>query len=99
MKVFIIYDSKYGNTKIVAERILEGLKQVGKIEGTSSYAKEVTFISEAAETENIWMLFSMTMWVAWLTEKLGLPDPNIMLSWVSEHTPEGVYYKQTFVGK
>jgi flavodoxin len=41
MKVFIIYDSKYGNTKIVAERILEGLKQVEEIEATIGYAKEV----------------------------------------------------------
>ena len=41
MKVFIIYDSKYGNTKIVAENILEGLKQVGEIEVAIGYAKEV----------------------------------------------------------
>jgi flavodoxin len=41
MKVFVIYDSKYGNTKIVAESILEGLKQVEGIEATIGYAKEV----------------------------------------------------------
>ena len=42
MKVFIIYDSKYGNTKTVAENILEGLKQVEGIEAAISYAKEVS---------------------------------------------------------
>jgi flavorubredoxin len=41
MKFFIIYDSKYGNTKIVAENILEGLKQVEGIEADIGYAKEV----------------------------------------------------------
>jgi flavorubredoxin len=41
MKVFIIYDSKYGNTKNVAERILEGIKQVEGIEVEISYATEV----------------------------------------------------------
>ncbi len=41
MKVFIIYDSKYGNTKIVAENILEKLKQVEGIEADIGYAKEV----------------------------------------------------------
>src|SRR5512140_2364884 len=41
MKVFIIYDSKYGNTKIAAENILESLIQVGEIEADIGYAKEV----------------------------------------------------------
>lgn len=41
MKVFVVYDSKYGNTKQVAENILDGLKQTGDIEVTIGYAKEV----------------------------------------------------------
>lgn len=41
MKIFIIYDSKYGNTKIAAENILEGVKQVEGIEAEISYVKEV----------------------------------------------------------
>jgi menaquinone-dependent protoporphyrinogen IX oxidase len=41
MKVFIVYDSKYGNTKIAAENILTGLKQVEGIEAEISYVKEV----------------------------------------------------------
>ena len=43
MKVFIIYDSKYGNTKNVAENILEGLKQVEGIEADSGSSKEIAF--------------------------------------------------------
>jgi menaquinone-dependent protoporphyrinogen IX oxidase len=41
MKAIIIYDSKYGNTANVAENILEGLKQLGGIEATIGYVKEV----------------------------------------------------------
>jgi flavorubredoxin len=41
MKVFIIYDSKYGNTKITAKNILESLIQVEGIEADTCYAKEV----------------------------------------------------------
>jgi menaquinone-dependent protoporphyrinogen IX oxidase len=43
MKVLIIFDSKYGNTKIVAENILESLRQVEGIEGDISYVKDVDF--------------------------------------------------------
>ncbi len=45
MKAFIIYDSKYGNTKAVAEHILEGLKAVEGNEATAGYVKEVDFQS------------------------------------------------------
>jgi flavorubredoxin len=41
MKVFVIYDSKYGNTKIAAENILEGIKQVEEIEVAIGHVKEV----------------------------------------------------------
>jgi flavorubredoxin len=41
MKVFVIYDSKYGNTKIAAENILKGIKQVEGIEVAIGYVKEV----------------------------------------------------------
>jgi len=40
VKVFVVYDSKYGNTKKVAEEIVEGLKEVGGIETSISYVKE-----------------------------------------------------------
>ncbi|UCE96157.1 MAG: FprA family A-type flavoprotein [Candidatus Bathyarchaeota archaeon] len=32
MKVFIVYDTKYGNTKLVAEKIIEGMKEAEGIE-------------------------------------------------------------------
>ena len=41
MKVFILYDSKYGNTKIVAENILESLKQVEGIKVAINYIKDI----------------------------------------------------------
>jgi menaquinone-dependent protoporphyrinogen IX oxidase len=41
VKVFVIYDSKYGNTKIVAENILEGLKKAEGVEAAIGYAKQV----------------------------------------------------------
>jgi menaquinone-dependent protoporphyrinogen IX oxidase len=40
MKAFIIYDSKYSNTKIVAENIMQGLID-GGVEVSIGYAKEV----------------------------------------------------------
>ena len=40
-KVFVVYDSKYGNTKLTAENILEGIREVGGIETAIGYVKEV----------------------------------------------------------
>lgn len=39
-KVIIVYETKYGNTKLVAEKIIEGMKEVGGIETTLSEIKE-----------------------------------------------------------
>ncbi len=36
VKVFVVYDTKYGNTKLVAEKIVEGMKEVEGIEATIS---------------------------------------------------------------
>jgi flavorubredoxin len=41
VKVFIVYDSKYGNTKRAAESIAEGIKAVAGTETAVGYAKEV----------------------------------------------------------
>jgi flavorubredoxin len=41
VKIFVIYDSKHGNTKLAAEKILEGIKEVEGIETAIAYAKEV----------------------------------------------------------
>ena len=40
-KVLIIYDSKYGNTKLVAEQIALGLKKQNSIEVSIGYVKEI----------------------------------------------------------
>jgi menaquinone-dependent protoporphyrinogen IX oxidase len=41
VKVFVVYDTKYGNTKLAAEKIVEGLKEVEGIETAIGYAMEV----------------------------------------------------------
>jgi flavodoxin len=40
-KVFIIYDTKYGNTKLAAEQIAEGLKESEGIETVVDYVKNI----------------------------------------------------------
>ena len=40
-KVIIIYESKYGNTKLVAEMIIEGMREVSGIETVISELKDV----------------------------------------------------------
>ncbi len=47
-KVFLIYDSKYGNTKLAGETILEGIREVGDIETAIGYVKEID-IAKAAD--------------------------------------------------
>jgi flavorubredoxin len=42
-KVLIVYDSKYGNTKLAAENILTGLKKIEGIETAISYVKDIEF--------------------------------------------------------
>ena len=43
VKVFVIYDTKYGNTKLVAENIVDGLRGVEGLETAISDVKEVDF--------------------------------------------------------
>jgi flavodoxin len=38
VKVFVVYDTKYGNTKLVAEKIMEGL---GEVEGIETAIRDV----------------------------------------------------------
>lgn len=40
-KVIVVYESKYGNTKLVAETIIEGMNEVEGIEAVLSGLKEV----------------------------------------------------------
>jgi flavorubredoxin len=40
-KVFVVYDSKYGNTKLAAENVLAGIKEIGEFETAIGYVKKV----------------------------------------------------------
>lgn len=40
-KVIVVYESKYGNTKLVAESIIEGIRQVSRVETVLGEVKEV----------------------------------------------------------
>lgn len=40
VKIFVAYDSKYGNTKLAAKSILEGIKETGDVETAIGYVKE-----------------------------------------------------------
>ena len=52
VKVFVVYDSKYGNTKLVAEKIVEGLKEVDGVETAIGYIKDVD-VGEVAAAEAV----------------------------------------------
>ncbi|MEM3730776.1 MAG: flavodoxin domain-containing protein [Candidatus Bathyarchaeia archaeon] len=43
MKVIIVYESRYGNTKRVAETIVEGIQEIEGVEASVSELKEVDF--------------------------------------------------------
>lgn len=40
-KIFVVYDSKYGNTKLAAEIIVEGIREIEGVEVTVGYVKEI----------------------------------------------------------
>ena len=40
-KVIVVYESKYGNTKLVAEKIIEGMREVSGVETVLAELKEV----------------------------------------------------------
>jgi flavodoxin len=40
-KALVVYESKYGNTKLVGEKIVEGMKEVGEVDATLRKASEV----------------------------------------------------------
>jgi len=41
VKVFVAYDTQYGNTKLAAEAILEGIREVEGVETSIGYVKEI----------------------------------------------------------
>lgn len=41
VKVFVVYDTKYGNTKLAGENIVEGIREVEGTETSIGYVKEI----------------------------------------------------------
>ncbi len=52
VKVFVVYDTKYGNTKLVAEKIVDGMRVVKGIETAISDVKDVD-IKEVASSDAV----------------------------------------------
>ena len=52
MKAFIVYDTNYGNTKLAAEEIMQGMKEAGGIETEIGNIKEVA-LDKVAESDLI----------------------------------------------
>lgn len=46
-KIFVVYGSKYSNTKRGAENVLEGMKEVDGVESAIGYVKEVNSVELA----------------------------------------------------
>jgi hypothetical protein len=60
-------------------------------------AFELTSISQVAGMENKWLFFSPEMWAQWIASIFQIPVAAARL-WVANHNPEGVYYKENFLG-
>ena len=58
----------------------------------------VTSIFQAAQNENKWLFFSVPMFAEWLVLHVGMPYP-VALGFVTATWPQGVYYREVFVGK
>ena len=41
VKILVAYDTKYGNTKLAGETVVEGINEVGGIETSIVYVKEI----------------------------------------------------------
>ena len=52
VRVFVVYDTKYGNTKLVAEKIVEGMREVEGIETAISDVEEVD-LEKVADSDAI----------------------------------------------
>jgi len=85
VKVFVIYDTKYGNTKLVAEKIVEGMREVEGIETAISDAEEVD-LEKVADYDAI-LIGSPNHWggpvrgIKKLIDKLGKLD--LKAKWVA----------------
>jgi len=52
VKVFVVYDTKFGNTKLVAEKIVEGIREVEGTETAIADVKEVN-LEEVASSDAV----------------------------------------------
>ena len=52
VKVFVVYDTKYGNTKLAAEKIVEGLREIEGIETAISDVEEAD-LEKVADSDAI----------------------------------------------
>ena len=58
----------------------------------------VTDISQVAGMENKWVFFSVPMFAQWMAFHVQIPYPAA-LAFVTAHWPQGVYYREVFVGQ
>jgi len=85
VKVFVVYDTKYGNTKLVAEKIVEGMGEVEGIETAISDVEEVD-LERVADSDAI-LIGSPNHWggpvggIKKLIDKLGKLD--LKAKWVA----------------
>ena len=40
MRVLVVYDTKYGNTRLVAEKIVQGIREIAGTETAMTYVKD-----------------------------------------------------------
>jgi len=85
VRVFVVYDTKYGNTKLVAEKIVEGIGEVEGIETAISDVEEVD-LERVADYDAI-LIGSPNHWggpvggIKKLIDKLGKLD--LKAKWVA----------------
>jgi flavodoxin len=95
MKVFVVYDTKHGNTKLVAEKIVEGMRGVEGIEAAISDVEEVD-LERVADYDAI-LIGSPNHWggpvrgIKKLIDKLGKLD--LKAKWAAVFD---TYIKQDF---
>jgi hypothetical protein len=58
----------------------------------------VTDISQVSGMENKWVFFSVPMFAQWFALHLGVPYP-VALGIVTANWPQGLYYREVFVGQ
>ena len=58
----------------------------------------VTSISQVAQNENKWLFFSVPMFAQWLVLHGGIPYP-VAFGIVAANWPQGLYYREVFVGQ